>query len=72
VPLPDLTLGLVVRYEYLWYRRSGVTGTAEKERPACLVATFRRQERPGDFVIYLPISTRRRPATKRESSYPTP
>jgi len=56
VPLPELTLGLVVRYEYLWYRRSGMSGVADKDHPACVVATFRRQDRPGDFVIYLPIS----------------
>jgi hypothetical protein len=47
---------LVVRYEYLWYRRSGTSGVADKDHPACVVAIFRRQDRPGDFVIYLPIS----------------
>jgi hypothetical protein len=56
VPLPELTLGLVVRYEYLWHRRSGTSRTADKDHPACVVATFRRQDNPGDFVIYLPIS----------------
>jgi hypothetical protein len=34
VPLPALTLGLVVRYEYLWYRRSGTSGVADKDHPA--------------------------------------
>jgi hypothetical protein len=47
----------VVRYEYQWHRRSaaGATG-ADKDHPACVVVTFRRQGRPEDFVIYLPIS----------------
>ena len=55
MPLPELTLGLVVRYEYLWHRRSGAD-TADKDHPACVVATYRQQDRPEDFVIYLPIS----------------
>ena len=29
---------------------------ADKDHPACVVATFRQQGRPEDFVIYLPIS----------------
>jgi hypothetical protein len=56
VPLPELALGLVVRYEYLWHRRSGAADTADKDHPACVVATFRSQDRPEDFVVYLPIS----------------
>jgi hypothetical protein len=56
VPLPDLTIGLVVRYEYLWHRRAGATDTADKDHPACVVATYRKQGRPEDFVVYLPIS----------------
>jgi hypothetical protein len=56
VPLPELTLGLVVRYEYLWHRRSTLARTGDKDHPACVVATFRRHDRPGDFVIYPPIS----------------
>jgi hypothetical protein len=60
MPLPELTVGLVVRYEYLWHRRSVLAGgaatTADKDHPACVVATFRRQGRPEDFVLYLPIS----------------
>jgi hypothetical protein len=60
MPLPDLTIGLVVRYEYLWHRRSVPSGgsatTGDKDRPACVVATFRRQDRSGEFVVYLPIS----------------
>jgi hypothetical protein len=60
MPLPELTPGLVVRYEYLWHRRSiaggGGATTADKDHPACVVATFRRQGRPEDFVVYLPIS----------------
>ena len=60
MPLPELTAGLVVRYEYLWHRRSVPSGrsatTADKDHPACVVATFRRQGRPEDFVLYLPIS----------------
>jgi hypothetical protein len=57
LPLPELTAGLVVRYEYQWHRRAaaGADG-ADKDHPACVVATFRRQGRPEDFVIYLPIS----------------
>ncbi len=57
MPLPELTAGLVVRYEYHWHRRSiaGATG-ADKDHPACVIATFRRRGRPEDFVIYLPIS----------------
>ena len=56
MPLPELTIGLVVRYQYLWHRRSATADTADKDHPACVVATFRRQGRPEDFVIYLPIS----------------
>jgi len=56
VPLPDLTVGLVVRYEYLWHRSSRAADTADKDHPACVVATYRQQGRPEDFVIYLPIS----------------
>jgi hypothetical protein len=60
VPRPELTVGLVVRYEYLWHRRSisggGGSGTADKDHPACVVAAFRRQGRPEDFVLCLPIS----------------
>jgi hypothetical protein len=60
MPRPELTVGLVVRYEYLWHRRSipggGAATTADKDHPACVVATFRRQDRPEDFVVYLPIS----------------
>lgn len=56
MPLPDLTIGLVVRYEYLWHRRARTADTADKDHPACVVATFRRQGRPENFVLYLPIS----------------
>lgn len=56
MPLPELTLGLVVRYEYLWHRRAHSADTADKDHPACIVATFRQQGRPEDFVLYLPIS----------------
>ncbi len=57
MPLPELSVGLVVRYEYHWHRRSdaGASG-ADKDHPACVVVTFRRQGRPEDFVVYLPIS----------------
>ncbi len=57
MPLPELTAGLVVRYEYLWHRLSaaGAAG-AHKDHPACVAATFRRQDRPEDFVIYFPIT----------------
>ena len=63
MPLPELTIGLVVRYEYLWARRTTAQDTsalalvtADKEHPACIVATFRREGKPDDFVVYLPIS----------------
>lgn len=56
MPLPELTIGLVVRYEYLWHRRAGGAGTGDKDHPACVVATYRQQGRPEDFVVYLPIS----------------
>jgi hypothetical protein len=59
MPLPELTVGLIVRYEYLWHGQSvkgGGTTTADKDHPACVVATFRRQGRPEDFDVYLPIS----------------
>ncbi|MGH7056763.1 MAG: hypothetical protein ACREFZ_02620 [Acetobacteraceae bacterium] len=56
MPLPELTIGLVVRYEYLWHRRTGTSDAANRERPACVVATFRRRGRLDDFVVYLPIS----------------
>jgi hypothetical protein len=48
--------GLVIRYEYLWHRRAGAADTADKDHPACVVATYRQQGRPEDFVVYLPIS----------------
>lgn len=56
MPLPELTLGLVVRYEYLWHRRSGATTTGDKDHPARVVATYRKEGRPEDYVAYLPIS----------------
>lgn len=63
MPLPELTIGLVVRYEYLWARRApppdagpAAPATADKEHPACVVATFRSEGKPEDFVVYLPIS----------------
>lgn len=55
MPLPSLDLGLVVRYEYLWHRRIGAP-TADKDHPACVIATFRHEGVPDDFVVYLPIS----------------
>ena len=63
MPLPDLDLGLVVQYEYLWHRRKDAE-TADKDHPACVVATFKRKP-PGNanpeaeldqYVVYLPIS----------------
>jgi hypothetical protein len=56
VPLPELTPGLVVRYEYIWARRAEEVETADKDHPACVVATFRRTGGAEDFVIYLPVS----------------
>ena len=55
MPLPALELGLVVRYEYLWHRRKEAP-TADKEHPACVIATFRHEGVPEDFVVYLPVS----------------
>jgi hypothetical protein len=64
VPLPELEVGLIVQYAYLWHRRR-TSPTADKDHPACVVATFRRNP-VGDagaddatderHVIYLPIS----------------
>jgi hypothetical protein len=56
VPLPELTLGLVVRYEYIWAQRASEAATADKDHPACVVATFRRKVSVEEFVVYLPIS----------------
>lgn len=54
--LPVLTAGLLVRYEYLWHRRSETADNADKDHPACVVATFREGGKPEDYVVYLPIS----------------
>ncbi len=54
--LPDLTVGLIVRYEYLWSRRAARHPTADKDHPACVVLTYRVADRAEDFVIYLPLS----------------
>jgi hypothetical protein len=56
MPLPELTVGLVVRYEHIWARRAVEAGTADKDHPACVVATFRRAETAEEFVVYLPVS----------------
>ena len=57
MPLPELTIGLVVHYEYLWHRQAVTAAvTADKGHPACVVVTYRQKDRPDDFVIYLPIS----------------
>jgi hypothetical protein len=55
MPLAALDLGLIVLYEYLWHRRKPVP-TANKDHPACVVASFKREGRPDDYVVYLPIS----------------
>jgi hypothetical protein len=55
MPLPGLDLGLIVRYEYLWHRRKDAP-TADKDHPACVIATFRNEGAADDFVVYLPIS----------------
>lgn len=56
MPLPDLSIGLVVRYEYLWHRRAASgADTADKERPACVAFTFDDSEH-GRSVMLLPIS----------------
>ncbi len=56
MPLPELTPGLIVRYEYLWARRASVADAADKDHPACVVATFRKSGNDEDFVVYLPVS----------------
>ncbi len=56
MPLPELTVGLVVRYEYIWARRASKAETADRDHPARVVATFRRQGKAEEFVVYLPIS----------------
>jgi hypothetical protein len=55
MPLPSLDLGLIVRYEYLWHRRKDAPN-ADKDHPACVIATFRNKGVADDFVVYLPIS----------------
>ena len=56
MPLPELSVGLVVRYDYLWHRRANEgADTADKERPACVVFTFDDPEH-GQSVLFLPIS----------------
>jgi hypothetical protein len=56
VPLPDLTPGLVVRYEYRWARRPSTANRRDKDHPACVIAAFRKTGHDEDFVVYLPIS----------------
>jgi hypothetical protein len=57
MPLPELVVGLVVRYEYLWRRRTETWAvTAHKDHPACVVLTFRPRGEPQEMVVYLPIS----------------
>ncbi len=53
MPLPGLTLGLVVRYEYVWSRNAN---TADKDHPACVVGTYFNAAKQADIVVYLPIS----------------
>lgn len=47
---------MIVRYEYLWARRASGTDTADKDHPACIVASFRKTGSTEDMVVYLPIS----------------
>lgn len=53
MPLPRLTIGLVVRYEYLWARRAAA---ADKNHPPCVVMTFEGRDGAEEMVVYLPIS----------------
>lgn len=63
MPLPKLDLGLVVQYEYKWHRRKDAP-TADKDHPACVVATFKKKSQDDtdpnadqdQYVVYLPIS----------------
>ena len=56
MPLPDPSVGLVIRYEYLWHRRAtDGAETADKEQPACVAFTFDDAEH-GRSVMLLPIS----------------
>lgn len=55
MPLPDLEIGLIVLYEYVWHDRRHAP-TADKDHPACVIASFRKEGSDDDFVVYLPIS----------------
>lgn len=56
MPLPKLTIGLVVRYEYIWARCAATAETADKDHPACVVMTYEGKEGAEEMVVYLPIS----------------
>jgi hypothetical protein len=47
---------LVVRYDYNWARRASRFENADKDHPACIVATYRKKDCTEDRVLYLPIS----------------
>jgi hypothetical protein len=53
--LPEPEIGLVVCYGYLWHRRKAASA-ADKSRPACVIATYREDDGPDRYVVYLPIS----------------
>jgi hypothetical protein len=47
--------GLVVRYDYLWFREAAAGRDQGKSRPTCLVAASDRPSRPR-YVVLLPIT----------------
>ena len=55
MPLPRPEPGLVIRYDYLWFRQSPSTHKSGKERPACLIATLDDDIDPR-LVLILPIT----------------
>src|SRR3546814_20851281 len=60
MPLPELEIGLVVRYEYMRHRRQDAP-TADKDHPACVVMVYKKTDpEPGteddQYVVYLPVS----------------
>ena len=53
--LPEPKPGLVIRYDYLWSRKSSIGRDQGKDRPACLVAASNSSAMPR-FVVILPIT----------------
>ena len=53
--IPELKLGLVLRYGYLWSREATIGRDNSKESPACLVSAMGPGVRPR-YVFFLPIT----------------